>query len=322
MLFWILLSKEIAIRSKESVDSYLWNIYLLGLPNWFKWNKSRKNKVDFNKIELIISNSTQEFDKERKEFNLYLNFNEIFNMIINMKKKTYVQLALLFLLFNYFIVINAVAVDYSLDIDKDSNWIWRVDEYDEDIYKNIFIEDADFDEDDQQQIKVTAIDNRNEKWVISYDRWDYTDNTDDFSEPPDDEKFKTVYKDPEDQADDVLDLGDIANMWIVPSPYISYIEEFRDEFDNPIIDVSVEDDKLIAKYVQIGRAVLYEIEIEYGDDGLAEEIEYIDENGDTFVKITLLRETIPGYNLFLIILSICGVISLIIWRKKYYFQNK
>ena len=79
MLFWILLSKEIAVRSKESDDSYLWNIYLLGLPNWFKLNKSRKNKLEFSKIESIIANSTQEFDEERKEFNLYLNFNEIFN---------------------------------------------------------------------------------------------------------------------------------------------------------------------------------------------------------------------------------------------------
>jgi len=79
MLFWILISKEIAVRSKESDDSYLWNIYLLGLPNWFKLNKSRKNKLEFSKIESIIANSTQEFDEERKEFNLYLNFNEIFN---------------------------------------------------------------------------------------------------------------------------------------------------------------------------------------------------------------------------------------------------
>jgi len=79
MLFWILLSKEIGARSKEGADNYLWNIYLLGLPNWFKWNKSRKNKLDFSKIEYIIANSTQEFDKERKEFNMFLNFNEIFN---------------------------------------------------------------------------------------------------------------------------------------------------------------------------------------------------------------------------------------------------
>jgi len=35
--------------------------------------------LDFSKIEYIIANSTQEFDKERKEFNMFLNFNEIFN---------------------------------------------------------------------------------------------------------------------------------------------------------------------------------------------------------------------------------------------------
>jgi len=81
MLFWILLSKEIAVRSNNNNNNngYLWNIYLLGLPNWFKWNKTRKNKLDFSKIEYIIANSTQEFDNERKEFNLYLNFNELFN---------------------------------------------------------------------------------------------------------------------------------------------------------------------------------------------------------------------------------------------------
>ncbi len=245
-----------------------------------------------------------------------------------MKKKTYFQLALLFILFNYFVVINAVAVEYSLDIDENTNWIWRVDEFDEDKYDEIFegysIEarpDADFKKDDQQQIKVTDIDTREKKWVISYDRWDYTDNTDDFSGPPDDEKIKTVYKDPKDQADDIIELEDIANMWIVPTPYVNYIEEFRDEFDISGIDVSVEDDKLIAKNSIEPLPAAYEIELSYGDDGLAEKIEYIDENGDTFIKIVLLREEIPGYNLFLIILLFCGVISLIIWRKRSYFQN-
>ena len=236
-----------------------------------------------------------------------------------MKKRTYFQLALLFILFNYFIVINAVAVEYNLEISEDTNLIWRVEEYEEDTYKDILLQDADFDEDDQQQIKITNIDTREKKWVISYDRWDYTDNTDDFSDPPDDEKIKTVYKDPKDQGDEIIELEDIAKMWVVPSPYIEYIEEFRDEFDNPIIDVSVEDDKLIAKY-DIETAE-YEIEMTYGNDGLAEEIEYIDDDEDTFVKIVLIREAIPGYNLFLIIILICGVISIIKWRKKLIFTK-
>ena len=237
-----------------------------------------------------------------------------------MKRKTYLQIALLFVLFNYIFVINAVAVDYNIEINENNNFIWKVEEYDEDTYKNIFLEEADFDKDDQQQIKITNIDTRDNKWVISYDSWDYTDDPDDFSGPPDDEKIKTVYKDPKDQADEILDLEDIPKMWIVPTPYINYIEDFRDDFDNPIIDISVEDDKLIAKYAI--ETAKYEIEIEYGNDGLATEIEYIDADGDTFVRITSVRESIPGYNLLLIFLLICGVIGIIIWRNKSIFRKE
>ncbi len=232
-----------------------------------------------------------------------------------MKKKTYLQLALLLILFHYFYVINAVAVEYNLEFNENTKFIWRVEEYEEDTYKDIFIEEADFEEDDQQQIRINSIDEREKKWVISYDIWDYTDNTEKFRDHPDDEeKTKTVYKDPEDQGDNIEELEDIAKMWVVPTPHINYIEEFRDEFDNSIIDVSVEDDKLIAKYAI--ETAEYEIEMTYGNDGLAEKIEYINEDGDTFVKIVLLREEIPGYNIFLIIILICGVISVIIWRKK------
>jgi len=77
ILFWILLSREIGLRSKEN-SSYLWNIFLLGLPNWFKWNKLKKKPLDFSIMEEILKKASQEFDKERKEFNLYLDFNELF----------------------------------------------------------------------------------------------------------------------------------------------------------------------------------------------------------------------------------------------------
>ena len=74
-------------------------------------------------------------------------------------------------------------------------------------------------------------------------------------------------------------------------------------------------------YIQIETAQ-YEIEIEYGDDGMANEIEYIDEDGETFVKITLIRETVPGFSVALVLVLIFGVIGIIIWRKRSYFQNK
>lgn len=237
-----------------------------------------------------------------------------------MKKKTYFQIALLFVLLNYFIIINAIAVDYNLELSNDANLIWRVDKFDEDTYDDIFEgyskddkPDADFDEGDEKQIKVKDIDTREKKWVISYDQWDYTDDNSDFSEEPDDHKYKTVYKDPEDAADEILVLEDIVSMWIIPSPFLNYIEEFRDEFDNPVFDVSVEDEKLIAKgTLEIAE---YEIEITYNNDGLFEKIEYIDKDGDTFIKIICLEETIPGYNLILILLIICGFIGIILWKK-------
>jgi hypothetical protein len=240
-----------------------------------------------------------------------------------MKRKFYFQIALFIVLLNYVIATNVVAVDYNLELAGDANLIWTVDEFDEDRYDEIFegysVEDrpeADFDKDDQKQVKVTNIDTREKKWVISIDEWDYTDDTSDFSDEPDQEKYKTVYKDPEDQADDILVLEDITSMWIVPSPAISYIEDFRDEFDIPNIDVSVEDDKLIAKASIEPIPAAYEIEITYGNDGLAEKIEYIDDDGDTFIKISLLKETIPGYNLLLILLLICGLTGIIFWIKR------
>jgi hypothetical protein len=216
---------------------------------------------------------------------------------------------------NSFFIPSATAVDYNLELTKDKELIWKVNEYDEDIYNNIFLKDADFDKDDQQKLKISNIDTREKKWVITYLIWDYTDNTQDFSNPADDEKYKTVYKDPEDQGDDIIELEDIVKMWVVPSPFNGYIEEFRDEFDNPIIDIAVEEDTLIAKYdIETSQ---YEIQITYANDGLAEKIEYIDDDGETFVELSLLKEVIPGYPLFFIIILICGVISIIMWRIKF-----
>ncbi len=76
ILFWTLLSKEIESRTKDK-KVYLWNVYLVGMPHWSKIDKIFINKLNDNTIELIIKNSSQEFLKERKEYNLYLNLKQI-----------------------------------------------------------------------------------------------------------------------------------------------------------------------------------------------------------------------------------------------------
>jgi len=141
----------------------------------------------------------------------------------------------------------------------------------------------------------------------------------DFEDRPDDYKTRKVYKDPDDQADKINDLETFAKMWIIPNPIIDYIEEFRDEYDNDFFDVSVDDNTLRMKSAV--ENIKYEIDITYGDDGVANVIEYIDEDGETFVRIILLEKTIPGYDIIFILgfILLGGVISIIFWKRKLNF---
>jgi hypothetical protein len=78
ILFWSLLSKEIEKRSSKK-DEYLWNIHFNGLPNWWKWDRKFKQVLNYDTLDHIIKNGSQDLDNERKEFNLYLDFTSIFN---------------------------------------------------------------------------------------------------------------------------------------------------------------------------------------------------------------------------------------------------
>ncbi|MFX1364552.1 MAG: hypothetical protein ACFFCE_12010 [Promethearchaeota archaeon] len=78
ILFWILLSKEIELRSKNKPKT-LWNVYLEGMPHWSKFDKSLIEKINTDNIELIIHNAKQKFDGTKEEFTLYLDFNLLFD---------------------------------------------------------------------------------------------------------------------------------------------------------------------------------------------------------------------------------------------------
>ena len=238
-----------------------------------------------------------------------------------MKKKNISLLVLILILFNYFTIFNAAGVDYSLDINENDILIWKVEKFDQSTYEAIFFpEKADFEEDDSKKIQIVKIDKSTDYWRIIYNFWDYTDDIEDFNSDADDERSKKIYRDPEDKVDDIFHevdpLDTIAEMWVVPTPFINYIEDFRDEFNHPAINVYVDDSSLIAKWAV--EAALYEIELSYGTDGLLETLEYIDRQGDEFLEIVLQREAIPGYDVVLIygIIIICGIISVIVWKKK------
>ncbi|MFW9876890.1 MAG: hypothetical protein ACFFG0_27670 [Candidatus Thorarchaeota archaeon] len=78
IIFWILLSKEIANRANKDKNA-LWNIHFLGIPNWLKWDRIFKKELNYSSLKYIIQNSNEEFNIEKREFNLYLDFSPIFN---------------------------------------------------------------------------------------------------------------------------------------------------------------------------------------------------------------------------------------------------
>ncbi|MFX1388718.1 MAG: hypothetical protein ACFE9Z_01485 [Promethearchaeota archaeon] len=76
ILFWTLLSREIKNRSKESEYSP-WNVFLEGMPHWSKIDKEFIERINDETIEKSIHNSKHEFNIDKKEFNLFLDFSKI-----------------------------------------------------------------------------------------------------------------------------------------------------------------------------------------------------------------------------------------------------
>ena len=76
ILFWLLLSNK--IRSSEQ-KGYLWNIHFIGLPNWWSWDRKFKQELNSHTLINILKSSKQMFDKSKKEINLYLDFDPVFN---------------------------------------------------------------------------------------------------------------------------------------------------------------------------------------------------------------------------------------------------
>jgi len=77
LLFWTLLSKEISLRSKEN-DKSIWNIYLEGMPHWSKIDISFIKMLSDAKIKSLIHSSRAEYLKEKEEYNLYLDVEQVF----------------------------------------------------------------------------------------------------------------------------------------------------------------------------------------------------------------------------------------------------
>jgi len=74
--FWILLSAEIKRRGLNAEES-VWNIYFEKLPFWSDIPKGFSEKLEVNALKSVIQNATLTYDKDRKEYNLFLDFSDL-----------------------------------------------------------------------------------------------------------------------------------------------------------------------------------------------------------------------------------------------------
>lgn len=78
IIFWVLLSKEITKRTPKD-NKFLWNVHFTGLPNWWKWDRKFKRELNHHTLYNIIKNASLDLDKGKKEYNLFLDFQSVFN---------------------------------------------------------------------------------------------------------------------------------------------------------------------------------------------------------------------------------------------------
>ena len=76
ILFWMLLSKKLSEFIKNEVLIPC-NVFFFGIPNWFSLKREIIEKIDYDFLNNILNNSKYEFDEERKEFKLYLDFSKL-----------------------------------------------------------------------------------------------------------------------------------------------------------------------------------------------------------------------------------------------------
>ena len=76
LYFWIELTKEITKRSTDHPKNQ-WNVYVLGIVNWFSITANNFKTIDSSFIQDIIKNSKSTFDKSTSEYTFNLDLSKL-----------------------------------------------------------------------------------------------------------------------------------------------------------------------------------------------------------------------------------------------------
>ena len=76
LLFWMLLCKEVSDRSIKD-EHALWNVYILGIHNWFTLSRENFEKIDDNLISTVVQDAKCFYNEELKEYTLNIDLSSI-----------------------------------------------------------------------------------------------------------------------------------------------------------------------------------------------------------------------------------------------------
>jgi len=228
--------------------------------------------------------------------------------------------------------------EYELMLSEGTTLVYEYTEVNEDLLEELadstgveeYEDLAEIDEGDKIKMVIFAIEEEDERWVITLELYKGKD----FEERAEDLEVK-VYKDPSDLKDKILeevdDDDDQSYLYFLPVNVKDYLESFEesviedDRYYEVNYELSVDDTELTFDYTIVGYSDI--IEQIYNDDGILEKFSILCDGEDAFKRelIDISQESLNVLSLTVLsvisMLTSSVIIGVYIFKKKKYVAS-
>ena len=189
--------------------------------------------------------------------------------------------------------VNVRAVTYTLDVDEDDTFEWKITEINPHEFEKIFGYEPQLEKGDKAKRTINRVDDTNDGWELTVELWDFKVNKDDDNGTI---TYLTVPDSP----------GDYDENLFIPTPVNDFLSEAAEDLPSEYI---VEGMKVTRRETD------YIVEKEYDSRGVLLSETYINDNEITLIKVEGTFRIIPAANIELLLGLIAFAIGAIIFIK-------